>query len=773
MGLLMIDAAKTPEITGNWEDGKLISVAINVSEGFSRAYNEQIKAAGGRWQSHNESWLLPVGLSAHDAVTKLQNLCKLKSEDGLLEAMKSQAEALSSLSSQLDIDIDIPAPDGLAYMGYQKVGIAYALQRGSALIADEPGLGKTIQAVGISNAVPEIKRVLVVAPATLRINWRREWQKWCVKGLSVGIVASGKPEDWPQVDVILITYDLVAKHLVKIHEKTWDMLIVDEAHTLRNSTAKRTQNIFGHKQKDKPTIPAIPANRKILLTGTPIVNRPVELWPLISAVNPDRFCSFWAFANRYCEATKSKYGWDFSGAENLDELQVELRAHCMVRRKKSDVLKELPAKTRQIIRVENAAILKKEKAALRKIRDDVVKVEASKILAYLSDNIDKYDNASKLGGSGKSSGTNVFELRHLSALAKVPLAASLVEEALEQGKVILFAHHKDVIEAYKSHFGSSAVVVNGSMSAEQRQASVDRFQNDDSCTVFIGSLQAAGVGLTLTASSHVIFAELDWVPGNMTQAEDRAHRLGQLDNVLIWHVVVDDSIDAKIADLLVRKQTIIDAVMAEEIETESESENEAVAAAVSGVSRIVSASDVRRWAAYRHKSEELPNSKRGLRAQAARLRSADIEHATSSIKLYSTVDNETLSDVDAFILKALADLDQLNQLQSAYTLSLLNNASISSIVENTKVQIEEIKITQENDIEALNPALIMHPVSSTKEIANEQIDEIKTQKDSVNLAFKVPREFRHRVRKIAADQDISLVEVLRVAIDLYEQEHIR
>lgn len=771
----MIDAAKTPEITGNWEDGKLISVAINVSEGFSRAYNEQIKAAGGRWQSHNESWLLPVGLSAHDAVTKLQNLCKLKSEDGLLEAMQSQAEALSALSSQVDIDIDIPVPDGLSYMGYQKVGIAYALQKGNALIADEPGLGKTIQAVGISNAVPEIKGVLVIAPATLRINWKREWLKWCVKGLSVGIVTSGKPEDWPQVDVILITYDLVAKHLVKIHEKTWDMLIIDEAHTLRNSTAKRTQNIFGHKQKDKPTIPAIPANRKILLTGTPIVNRPVELWPLISAVNPDRFNNFFAFANRYCEATKSKYGWDFSGAENLDELQVELRAHCMVRRKKSDVLKELPAKTRQIIRVENAAILKKEKAALRKIKDDVVKVEASKILAYLSDSIEKYDNASKLGSAGKSAGANVFELRHLSALAKVPLVASLVEEALEQGKVILFAHHKDVIDAYKAHFGNVAVVVNGSMSLEQRQASVDRFQNDASCTVFIGSLQAAGVGLTLTASSHVIFAELDWVPGNMTQAEDRAHRLGQLDNVLIWHVVIEDSIDAKIADLLVRKQTVIDAVMAEEIETESESdsENEAVAAAVSGVSRIVSASEVRRWAAYRHKSEELPNAKRGLRAQAAKLRPDDIEHATSSVKLYSATDNETLSDVDAFILKALADLDQLNQLQSAYALSLLDNASISSIVENTKVQIEEIKITQENDIEALTPALIMHSVSSTKEIANEQIDEIKTQKDSVNLAFKVPREFRHRFRKIAADQDISLVEVLRTAIELYEQEHIR
>ena len=569
--LQLATSVTPPQITAEYSEGSLSALLVR-TRFFSAEINQIIKSGGtSTFDGPTKKWRLSFCRAAAGAVQLLIKNYGFTIDPELPAKINDAVAALDrtiTLSGQTNTETFIPAPEGLVYRGFQKVGVEYAVEKGNVLIADEPGLGKTIQAIGISNATPEIRNALIICPATPRLNWKREWRKWDMKGLKVAVVSGTTEAEWPEdADVVIISFKLVGSHLKQIHSRTWDMLIVDEAHNLKNPKAKRTQLILGAEETKKlgkviPAIPAIPTARLVLLTGTPIVNFPIELWPLIHAVNPTRWNNFIKFAIRYCNASKGPYGWDFKGASNLDELQAELRASCMVRRTKAEVLKELPKKTRQIILLENSAIANKERKVLASVEQRLAELEAQKILAYLSNDRSAYLlAASRLKDAAKAKFDEISLLRHKTALAKVPDVVELVKEALEAGKVILFAHHKDVIAKYKEAFGERAVVVTGDTPNNRRDEYVQRFQNDPTCDVFIGSIQAAGVAITLTAAKVVVFGELDWVPGNVTQAEDRAHRIGQLDNVLVWHAIIDGTIEARMVKTLVRKQDVIDAAM--------------------------------------------------------------------------------------------------------------------------------------------------------------------------------------------------------------------
>jgi len=338
----LVKSGGTAQITATYQGDHITTILIN-TRCYDPAINEVIKAGSAQFDGETKTWKLPFSRMAAGIVETLTSDYKLTLEAGLATRINAQVGTLDQsilMSGQHDSDVVIPAPEGLNYMGFQKAGIAYAMPLSGVLIADEPGLGKTIQAIGISNMVPEIRKVLVIAPATPRLNWKREWLKWDVKGLSVGIVSDRDTTKWPDTDVVIISFNLVGAHLENIHAGTWDMLVVDEAHNLKNAKARRTQLILGAPESKKgatliPAIPAIPTKRLVLMTGTPIVNFPIDLWTLISAVNPTRWNDFFAYAKRYCNATQGPYGWDFKGASNLDELQAELRASCMVRRTKN------------------------------------------------------------------------------------------------------------------------------------------------------------------------------------------------------------------------------------------------------------------------------------------------------------------------------------------------------------------------------------------------------------------------------------------------------
>ena len=480
------------------------------------------------------------------------------------EEQKASEEAQQA-SRAVDADIDIPSPDGLEYLPFQKAGIKYALDRQNVLVADSMGLGKTLEAIGVFNSDPAIKRVLIICPASLRLNWKREFEKWSTRPVRIEIVNGGKPKDWPDdnPDVVIINYDVLQKHRKRIDMVAWDMLVGDEIHLCKSQKAQRTKAVFGWKTKEgeikqRP----IAARRKLYLTGTPIVNRSIELWLLVESLDPkDLGRNFFRFAKRYTQASCNGYGWDFSGADKLDELQRKMREKFMVRRLKKDVLKELPPKRRQILEIPaNGAegAITEEKRMYAKHQEWIDDLERRLTEAKRAED---RDLISEITGQLKHARgvafTEMARVRHEVALAKVPAVCEHLENALEGGPIVCFAHHRDVIAQIAERFGDRAVVLTGDTKMEDRQKAVDRFQAGE-VDLFVGNIQAAGVGITLTKSSHVVFAELDWVPGNLTQAEDRTHRIGQAESVLIQHIVLEESLDATMAEKLIEKQDVID-----------------------------------------------------------------------------------------------------------------------------------------------------------------------------------------------------------------------
>ena len=257
------------------------------------------------------------------------------------------ARAARELSRAVDAEIDVPAPEGLSYLPYQRAGIAYARERTRSLIADEMGLGKTIQAIGLINLTNPTS-VLIVCPNSVKLNWRRELERWLVEKRSIGI-ANGKR--FPDDDIVIINYDIVGKHRSAIDARTWDLLIVDEAHYLKNPRAQRTQYVLGRWDYDeRERIQPINARQTVFLSGTPLTNRPIELWPILKYALPNTLGRSWKYyVTRYCGGEPTRYGWYVDGATNLDELQDRLRSELMVRRRKADVLAELPAKRRQVV----------------------------------------------------------------------------------------------------------------------------------------------------------------------------------------------------------------------------------------------------------------------------------------------------------------------------------------------------------------------------------------------------------------------------------------
>jgi SWI/SNF-related matrix-associated actin-dependent regulator 1 of chromatin subfamily A len=471
-----------------------------------------------------------------------------------LVAAKLSPDGANNVTKQIeasqatDSDIDIPVPAGLAYFPFQKAGIAYAMQRPNTLIADEMGLGKTIQAIGVINTDPSISTVLVVCPATLKLNWQNELNKWLVRKMSVGIVGN----DVPETNIVIINFDILVKWHEVLTSRVWDLLIIDESHKVKNEKAKRTQHLLGDA---KNGIAPIEAHRKLFLTGTPIVNRPRELWTLLHAIDPQGMGrNFFGYAKRYCNATKGEYGWDFNGASNLSELQMKLRASFMVRRLKQDVLAELPPKRRQIVVLTPSGAAVKAVAREQEMFDRLYKTDKDQYARVAQELIDNQEIAF----------TEMSEVRHATAVAKIPYVIDFLNDVLDDNdnKVVVMLHHHDVAHAIADAFPGSAIVT-GETPVNKRQAEVERFQNDPACRMFIGSIHAAGVGITLTAASHVVFAELDWVPGNVSQAEDRCHRIGQRDSVLVQHLVFDNSVDSRMAGIIVAKQAVIDSALDE------------------------------------------------------------------------------------------------------------------------------------------------------------------------------------------------------------------
>lgn len=416
------------------------------------------------------------------------------------------------------------------------------------------------------NADPKISQVLIICPATLKLNWFNELSKWLVRKFSIGIADS---KCWPSTDIVIINFDVLVKWPKKL-STFWDLVVIDEAQRVKNRKAKRTIAVFGYQpgKKEDPSLARapIPARRKICLTGTPIENNPDEAWTLLNFLDPERWPKYWSFVSKYCGIENNGFGVKVGNGRNLDQLQRTLRETIMIRRLKCDVLKELPPKTRTIVYMDASAypeILLRERGEISEVEE----IEFEAELAKCSDDDATFEQAAKKlhHAANDSRMAMIATLRHDTALAKVTklgLSDIIAEEARELGKLIVFAHHKDVLDELQKGFEPHEVVrIDGGVDPNLRQGIVDAFQKDPRVVCFLGSIRACGEGITLTAASNVYFVEEDWTPGRMCQAEDRAHRIGQKDSVNVKHFVVNGSLDARMVQTIVRKQEIIDKAM--------------------------------------------------------------------------------------------------------------------------------------------------------------------------------------------------------------------
>jgi len=450
----------------------------------------------------------------------------------------NRTEFMLKLSRATDNPALIPTPSGLEYMPFQKAGIVYASLSGNVLFGDEPGLGKTIQSIGTMNNLG-INRGLILCPASLCLNWKNEIEKWHINKPSVEIL-NRKTSNWA-ADFLVVSFGLCSNaNWIKqiLQNFNYNHLTIDECHYLKNPKAKRTKHVLarnGLRSKAKTAH---------CISGTPIVNRPIEIYPIIKAFRPtaiDNF-SFFQYALKYCGAHKNGFGWNFNGATNLPQLGRKLRANFMVRRKKEAVLKDLPEKT---INIAYLDVDPKSKKLINEYKDF---------------------NEDELFGkkTQKVSFEHIATHRRELGKAKAPFVVDYVKTQLECGhdKILLFAHHTEVMDILKEGLSEFGVVeIRGSTPSALRGRAVECFQGNKGTRVFLGSITAAGVGLTLTAGSYVLFAEPSYVPGENFQAMDRAHRIGQKDHVLVEFLVQKGSLDERVLKKVLNKQKNIDEVL--------------------------------------------------------------------------------------------------------------------------------------------------------------------------------------------------------------------
>jgi SWI/SNF-related matrix-associated actin-dependent regulator 1 of chromatin subfamily A len=412
---------------------------------------------------------------------------------------------------------------------YQRAGVDHLLASASKLayLADDMGLGKTLQAVTTCDEL-EAEDILVVCPASVRVNWSREIERFQADD-SVPINVMLKTDDLlPEWGWVIASYEWVRANADRLKQRDWDVIVLDEAHYVKSPDAARTKAIAGTRGLMKC------AKRVLALSGTPMVNNAAELWTLLNAGAPDVIdgMSYWQFASRYCHVVENRFGKQIGN--NKKACAAELReriAPVFLRRTKEEVLDDLPPVRFDTLFVEGAVPPVDEETA-KEIAAILEQVETGMSLGPVSD--------------------AVATVRRLTGMAKVDAVADVVAADSEASKIIVAAYHRSVIDRLLERL-PTAVVLHGGVTADARQEAIDRFQNDDAVRVFIGQITAAGVGVNLTAASNVVFCESSWTPADNAQMAARAHRIGQKNPVLVRFATLAGSIDEQIQKVVVRK----------------------------------------------------------------------------------------------------------------------------------------------------------------------------------------------------------------------------
>jgi SWI/SNF-related matrix-associated actin-dependent regulator 1 of chromatin subfamily A len=500
---------------------------IKVSFSFDLDMLDKVRSIPGRkYYPEDKFWSAPLSI---------ENIEQLQKWDYKIDStLNSYSEKAKEKKAEISLN-GIPGLKGTP-RPFQNVAAAFAEDKnGRFLNADDQGIGKTIETLMWiqlhRNKIP----VAIICPASLKLNWERETEKWLPNPFIE--ILSGTKIWKTSADILILNYDIAFAWLPELKRRNLQILVLDECHALKASSARRTKAV----KKIAKGIPHI-----LALSGTPILNRPVEIYNTIQIINPDLFPNFMAFTLRYCNRKHNGFGWTYNGSSHADELNSILLSNCMIRRKKQDVLKELPDKVYSFVpmALDNLKEYKEaEKSFIAYIRQTKGNEAAERIK--------RIEQLAKIEG-----------LKQLAVQGKLLQVIDWIKEFLETGnKLVVFCVHKFVVNSLMTEFKEIAVKIDGSVATNKRQILVDAFQNDEKIRLFVGNIKAAGEGITLTASSNVAILELPWSPKTIDQAGDRVHRIGQKDSVTIYYLLAQNTIEEKIAKLLDAKRKTVDAVV--------------------------------------------------------------------------------------------------------------------------------------------------------------------------------------------------------------------
>lgn len=438
---------------------------------------------------------------------------------------------------------------------YQIAGAVWLAPKTQAFLADDMGLGKSAQVIHAADLV-RAEDILVLCPASVRVSWEREFRKFSPFDRPTTVITSGK-DAIPEHGLVICSYDLGVILADKLKARHWDILVLDEAHYLKERSAKRSRLAYGRGSR-QPGLNSR-ATRVWRLSGTPAPNDASELFTHLKSAGIVTE-PYWDFVFRYCDGFENDFGYQIKGHKNTEELKQRM-AGFLLRRRKEEVLTELPPISFDTVVVPRSKVELDpwfydqwraigQPAFLKQLE------EANRVvMEALRRAPDENDKLRELERSASATAT----LRRYIGLAKLPAILDIIEDELKTGalqKIVLFGIHQQVIEQARERlkpFG--AVTVYGGTPADKRQKNIDKFAKDPKTRVFIGNIVAAGVGINGLQESccEVGFLESDWVPANNAQAAMRVHRMGQTNPVRVRVFALEKSIDDEIQEALTRK----------------------------------------------------------------------------------------------------------------------------------------------------------------------------------------------------------------------------
>lgn len=493
----------------------------------------------GKWRFNDPMIIFLVQTKYPNVVIEEKVIDYVKGNNTLIEEQARIEENAKRLKNSIDSDLVVENLKGDLYP-YQKIGVEFFINnKGRAILADSPGSGKTLQTLAFI-VKQNYNKSLIVCPASVKFSWEGEVKKW-THLTSFVIDSKTDVYDIPKdVNVVIINYDILKKFYKYLVKVKFDCMVNDESHLLKTKTSVRSKVV----KLLSRNIESI-----IMLSGTPLLSRPIELYNMLNILDSKTWDDYYGFAERYCEGKRGYYGYEAKGATNLAELSEKIGKY-FLRRTKDQILKQLPPKNRIYLPIELSG---EQKTNYEKVQNEFVK--------YLRENKGKKDKQIEKSLSAEKL-VKINYLREISSLAKLDSVREQIDSIIDSGeKVIVFSCFNEPLRILRDEYPNSVLLL-GETKVEDRGPMVNKFQEDKDCKVFFGGIKSAGVGITLTAATNVIFIDYSWNPADHEQGEDRMHRPGQVsESVNIYNIHAKNTIDDFMVRLLRKKTKIFQQVI--------------------------------------------------------------------------------------------------------------------------------------------------------------------------------------------------------------------